>query len=171
MRGVRGFTIIELVTTLAIASIIMGLAIYNFIDQIPHRQLRDASLTLVGELRLARQKAIAGGEDTTLSFPSASPKKYRSILGEQTLPQHVRFGIFDPKIPRHTNAKNSTIPDNGLVYKADKDGITTISARKDGTIESGTIYLTNEKEAAAIVVNFTGRINQLWWDGHAQKWR
>jgi Tfp pilus assembly protein FimT len=161
--ALRGFTTIELVTTLAIAAIIMGLAIHHFIDQTPHRQLKEASLTLVGELRLARQKAIADGGEITISFQPAL-KKYLPVIGEQTLPTHVRFGILDEMKKATQCGRDKSIGGYFGDSKNDK-----IIFHPDGTISAGTVYLKNETEAAAIVINITGRIKQCWWSGNG--WR
>ena len=185
----RGFTTIELVMTLAIASIMMGLAVYNFIDQMPRRQLKEASQTLVGDFLLARQKAITEGKKVIISFPSTSnpdddddddddgsssnansnSNKYVSpVLGERTLPQTVRFGTLG-KVGRGCT-KGLKTPSNGFsTFDTGKTGTTTVTFQPNGIITDGAVYLKNSNESVAIVVNITGSIRQCWWDGNGWK--
>ena len=155
-----GYTTIELAVTLAIASILTSLAVYSFADAIPRQQLKEASQNLVGQLRLARQKAIADGVNTTLSFQPEQRQYDHPILGKQILPNHVRFGtpVGVIKAPN----EGSTIPEDGISFN---DNNATF--QPNGMIsELGTIYLHNTKEAVAIRVNRTGRIKLSRWNGN-----
>ncbi|MBI3358727.1 MAG: GspH/FimT family pseudopilin, partial [Nitrospirae bacterium] len=136
---------------LAITTMLTSIAVTNFTEQIPHRQLREASVALAGELRLARQKAISKGADETISF-NIGEKTY----GTQTLPSHVNFGRASnvPKLPSANSASQHDAEVKATFYP-------------DGTGEMGTIYLTNSKEeSVAITVNITGRVKKYLWNGH-----
>ncbi len=156
-----GYTIVELVVTLAIASILTTLAVYNFVDSIPHQQLKEAGQNLVGQLRLARQIAIANGENATLSFRPSQKQYDHPILGKQVLPNHVWFGT--PVGVRKAPNEGSTIPKDGISFNDDK-----ATFQPDGTIAGfgGTVYLHNTKEAVAIRVNVTGRVKLSRWNGN-----
>jgi len=143
----RGFTLLELVTTLAIVSILIFLAVSSFIDQTPRRQLKEAASTLIGQFQLVRQKAITDGKQYKIVFdPDTKKYSYQTVggkqmaLGEQTLPQHVMFG------PLNKDAREVIFYQNG-------------------TIENGTLSLKNSKEESIkITTNITGRITQAWSD-------
>jgi prepilin-type N-terminal cleavage/methylation domain-containing protein len=168
MHNSSGFTIIELVTTLVIASIIITMAIYSFADQTPHRQLKDASQTLIGNLRLARQKAIADGSATTISFSVHTNKYLSPVVGEQTLPNHIRFGKLN-RIKR--NCMGEKIGQNPITFDNDKVTLEPKATfQPNGTITGmGTVYLTNMDETVAIIVNITGQVRQCWWSENG--WR
>ncbi len=150
-----GYTLVEIVIVLSITAILTSLAVSNFNEQIPHRQLREASLELVGQLRLARQKAISKGADETISF-NAGQKQY----GTQTLPSHVRFGIASNVTKAPDEDEDLLI--NGISFAGD-----SATFRADGTGKLGTIYLTNSKdESVKVTVNITGRVRKYLWNGH-----
>jgi general secretion pathway protein H len=170
MKNGRGYTTVELATVLAIASLLVFLAIDPFSGFLSRRQLRETSQTLVGQLRLARQKAISDGTDAKIIFEPAANRYYHPVLGRQTLPPKVRFGV-----PNHINVapnEGSRLPPNGVRFgKEDDDTGLMESAvfKPNGTpLQPGTIYLTNNRgEAMGITVNITGRVKQHWWNGHA----
>jgi len=149
-RSESGYTLLEIVVVIAIIGILTTMAVTNYSEQIPHQQLRDASSALVGELRLARQKAIFNGKDEIIP------------IGMHPLPGHVRFSASN--VTKNTyNEKN--LPDDGISFVGNSATFYSI-----GTGESGTIYLTNsKKESVAITVNITGRVRKYLWDGHDWK--
>ena len=155
-----GYTLTELCVVLSIIALLASLAVANFNEQIPHRQLREASLELVGQLRLARQKAISGGASQSISFHSKL-RQYNLFLGTRTLPGAVHFGSASnvTKAP----SKGSIVPQDGISFQGD-----TATFLPDGTAgKKGTIYLSNSKnESVAIAVNFTGRVKKYLWNGH-----
>ncbi len=145
---------------IAITGMLAALAVTHYSDQIPHQQLRDISSLLVGELRLARQKAISRGADETILFDSKLRQYKDSSLGTQTLPNHVRFGS-DPKITKAPSG-DSNIPQDGITFVGN-----SATFRPNGTGKNGTIYLTNSKnESVSITINFTGRVRKYVWNGH-----
>jgi prepilin-type N-terminal cleavage/methylation domain-containing protein len=149
-RSMKGLTLIELVTALAIVSIITTLAIYDFVSQVPHRQLKEATQTLISQFQLARQKAITDNREYTVSIEDSTRYNHPVFIEQQTLPHHVSFGQL--------NGDGISSFDNN-----------SVTFRPDGTIENGTIYLKNSRnEAVEIVLNVTGRIREAWWNG--RKW-
>ncbi len=153
-HSAKGLTLIELVTALAIVSIITTLVIYNFASQSPHRQLKEATQTLISQFQLARQKAITEGKTVTLFF-DAGTNQYTGVLGQQTLPHHI---VFDNAIDQNKPSHGIDFDDNKVVFQP------------NGTVQPmGSIYLKNSRnEAVKVVLNITGRITQEWWNG--RKW-
>ena len=130
-----GITLIEICVALAIVAIISGLAVTDFTAQAPHRQLRESSRHLVGQLRLARQRAIADGKDTTIYF-LPEEMAYNALGIRNNLPNHV---AFDP----------TKQLERGIIFQP------------NGTIKppTRTIFLKNSRdESVEITVNVTGRV-------------
>jgi type IV fimbrial biogenesis protein FimT len=67
-----GFTIVELLMTLTVASVIMALAIPNFRDFIKNSRMSGASNDLLASLHLARTEAIKRRHSVAIC-PSANP--------------------------------------------------------------------------------------------------
>jgi prepilin-type N-terminal cleavage/methylation domain-containing protein len=68
----QGFTLIEMLVTIAVAGIIMGFAVPSFLSL--NKPLRDGSLQFKGHLSLIRSKAITSGKAYRLKpkFPNRS---------------------------------------------------------------------------------------------------
>jgi type II secretory pathway pseudopilin PulG len=170
MSNQKGYTTVELATVLAIALILAFLAIDPFSGFLSRRQLRETSQAMVGQIRLARQKAIAEGVETVIVFEPTANRYRHPVLGQQTLPSKIRFGV-----PSHIKVapnEGSRIPPGGVRFgREDEDAGLIESAvfKPNGTpLQPGTIYLTNSRgEAVGITVNITGRVKQHWWNGHA----
>ena len=62
-----GFTIIELIVTLAIAAIVLGLVVPSFQNLIRSNQVSTETNALVSALQLARSEAVKLSEDVTVS--------------------------------------------------------------------------------------------------------
>ncbi len=71
-RKTSGFTIIELLMTLTVASVIMALAIPNFRDFMKNSRMSGASNDLLASLQLARTEAIKRRHSVAVC-PSANP--------------------------------------------------------------------------------------------------
>ena len=160
-RKEAGYTLLEMMIVLAIVGMLTTLAVTNYSEQVPHQQLRDISANLVGQLRLARQKAISRGTEETIFFRPDVRQYDNSFLGVQTLPSHVRFGWASNVTKAPDGDKK--LPDGGISFV--KNNVTFSSDGSSG--KKGSIYLTNsKKESVAITINFTGRIRKYLWNGH-----
>ena len=61
MRWKRGFTLLELLVTLSIVAVLMGVATPSFRDYLLNQELRAATERLASDLRWARQSAVQRG--------------------------------------------------------------------------------------------------------------
>ena len=67
-RFVRGFTYTELILTVAVAMVTMGIAAPGLMSWIPAMRLSSAARQVATDLQLARMKAIAQNANYTVSF-------------------------------------------------------------------------------------------------------
>lgn len=148
--------------SLALVSIIAGIAVVNYTQQIPRYELREAGRDLTAQLRLLRQTAITEGLRHEISFDVNHGTYKTENLGEQDLPSHVKFGL-----PDHVPLKN------GGVYASEDDATNfhdhTASFKPNGLPGSlGALHMTNapfRNEAIAITVSSTGRVKLFEWNG------
>jgi prepilin-type N-terminal cleavage/methylation domain-containing protein len=106
-RPVRGFTLVELVVTLAVVLILGALAWSNLGRLRPRARLADASSELVALVHGARQHALATGRDVVVMvFPAyAGPESTGRVIvyedGDQSLLSSTatpNFGNYDPNV-------------------------------------------------------------------------
>lgn len=65
-RHARGFTLIELVTSITVLAIIVGLALPSFREFVANQRIRNASFDLMAALTLARSEAVTRGVPVSL---------------------------------------------------------------------------------------------------------
>ncbi|VTU16765.1 type II secretion system protein H [Variovorax sp. SRS16] len=71
-RHARGFTLIELVTTITVMAVFAGLALPSFREFVANQRIRNVSFDLMASLTLARSEAVTRGIPVTLKQSSTS---------------------------------------------------------------------------------------------------
>lgn len=77
----RGFTLTELMTALAILTVLAAIGAGSFMSALPHYRLNATARDLVSDMRLARQQAATENWQYAIRFTSAS--SYEVIRGDQ----------------------------------------------------------------------------------------
>lgn len=67
-RGMAGFTLMEVLTTIAVISIVMAIALPAFTRLLPGIRLSSAARQIATDLQLARMRAIAQHANQTVAF-------------------------------------------------------------------------------------------------------
>lgn len=144
MRNSSGFTLIELMLTIAIFTIVAAVAIPNYLGWLPKRHLQSSAVDVQGAIVLAKMTAIRENTDVVLTFDPAN-ERYLAFIdtdedgsqdgGERTVrSQGMSTGI---------DLNNTTIPGHKLTFNsrglADNSG-DIILTNKDG--ENRTINVT-----------------------------
>lgn len=161
----KGYTLMEMMTVLAITASLSTLGFTAFSTQIAHQHLTDAGRQVISDLRLVRQKAIAEGVSAQVRFDPSGRKYTLPGLGERTLPARIRFGLT----PEISPLPDSARPDDGVSF-----GGNVLTFQPNGTITGlgGAVYLTNDSvrdEAVALSVITTGRVKVRRWSGNEWK--
>jgi prepilin-type N-terminal cleavage/methylation domain-containing protein len=183
-RSQKGFSLLEILTALAIISIIMGMAMLNYGNILPNYKANSAMDQLLYQLRSAREKAISHRIEVQVQFVGTNQLKMTEIWVVGTAPAPVTYSfeggaqyvLFSgvPDIPAPYNFGNSS-----SVYFENLSGgppimkFTTNGSFIDGgnTLVNGTVFLGipgRPLTARAIsVLGATGRVREYHWDGSA----
>ncbi len=82
MRKDSGFTLTELMVTIAVVAILASLAIPNFIAWLPNYRLQSGAEEIQSTLQLARVTAIKENATATISFNTANETYVASVGGQ-----------------------------------------------------------------------------------------
>jgi type IV fimbrial biogenesis protein FimT len=140
----RGFTLIELMVTVAIAVILLGLAAPAFERMINSMRLRSASYDLVSDLLTSRSEAIRRNGAVTITPVSSSSSGWTSGWA-------ATAGVADKVADR------AGLPDALLLVVTDADGsaLNTIALGADGRVSGASTPVQIE-------VQHTGVAQSSW---------
>ncbi|HHP7234258.1 MAG TPA: GspH/FimT family pseudopilin [Desulfobacterales bacterium] len=86
MRNQAGFTLQEVMITIAIAGIVSAIAVPNYLGWMPRHRLESGTSDVVMALNAARLEAIKGNTDVTVNF-DPSNERYTVVRNGTTIHQ------------------------------------------------------------------------------------
>jgi type IV fimbrial biogenesis protein FimT len=137
MRKNSGFTITELMVTIAVIAILASLAIPNFLAWLPNYRLRSGAEEIQSTLQFARLTAIKENATTTVAFDIANETYRASVVGGQT----IRGG----RMPAGIDINSASF--GGTSVQFDSRGIannagTAVVRNNLGKAKTITVYIT-----------------------------
>lgn len=164
MKTNSGFTLLELMITVAIVAILSGIAIPNFIQWRNNAKFRDGLSTLTSDLASAKQSAIRLNADTVTAFTAGG---YTIFVdnGAGTLDTNADFipdGLGDGVCNGTEQVLRSrTLPAGVLFSSITFVGNLTRFDTKGQcpTANAGTVVLSGGVNQSTISVNRLGRIS------------
>jgi prepilin-type N-terminal cleavage/methylation domain-containing protein len=158
MRKNSGFTLVELMTTIAIIAVLASVAIPNMIAWLPDYRLRSGAAEMLSALQLARLTAIKENAHVTVQFDTGSDE-YLVFLDNGEGAGEPGNGIQDGTEKALRSAK--MVPDAQIDNVGFSGGLSRVSFTGRGLTKGfqvGTVRLENSKgHQKEIVVNMTGR--------------
>jgi prepilin-type N-terminal cleavage/methylation domain-containing protein len=188
MKREQGFTLLELMVTIIVLCVLLGLAIPGFSRWIPNYRLRGAARDIHSNLQYAKMTAVKDRARCGVLFDVAS-SRYQvvssgpnrtfestsgSVGGDDIVLKTVSFSEYGSGVAYgHGSAtsaigsgfdNNVTFPDDGVVF--DSRGM--ILSPSGGASMGGYVYLQNNKNSTyAVGVWSAGVIITRRWTGSA----
>jgi len=172
-----GFTLLELMVTIGIAGVVIGIAVPNILQWLPDYHLKKAARDLYSDMQLAKINAMKQNNDWAIVFDAGGKKYYVcsakgsddswAISGntiEKTVALPFRGGVKYG----HGNATKDATDSSGQSFSDDditfNNNYATFNSMGAGI--SGYVYLENEKKTSyAIGKESTGFISTKKWNG------
>jgi type II secretion system protein H len=148
-RSEAGFTLMELMIVLGIFGLVLAASWGNFQSLIRNQRLTGATNQVVTHLRLAREKAVAEGNNFVVTFRIAS-NDYQVWDDEAS---DAVFGSQDSR--RVFSMPTGTVLQNPSFF-----GSNRITFRPDGTCDAtGSVEITNRERLKLVnVLASTGKV-------------
>jgi prepilin-type N-terminal cleavage/methylation domain-containing protein len=178
----RGFSLLEILTALAIISIIMAMAVLNYGSILPNYKANAAMDQLLYQLRSARERAIAHRRNVTVAFVGTNQLTITEVwlVGVAPPPTTVSFEggaqytVFSgvPDIPAPYNFGNTAPVYFGglsggppiMQFSTTGSFINGGNGLVDGTVFMGIPGKPSTARAISIL-GATGRVREYHWDG------
>jgi prepilin-type N-terminal cleavage/methylation domain-containing protein len=181
-RSQRGFSLLEILTALAIISVIMGMAMLNYGSILPNFKANSAMDQLLYQLRSARERAISHRREVQVQFVGTNQLTITELWLVGVAPPATtvsfeggaKFLVFGsvPDLPAPFNFGNTgPIYFGGSASPPPIMKFSTSGAFIDGgnTLVNGTVFLGipgRPSTARAIsILGATGRVREYHWDG------
>ena len=182
IRSQRGFSLLEILTAVAVISVILGMAMLNYGSILPNFKANSAMDQLLYQLRSARERAIAHRREVQVQFIGTNQLQITEIWPVGTAPVDkpvsfeggAQFIVFPsvPDIPAPFNFGNTApVYFEGLSGGPPIMKFSTTGAFIDGgnTLVNGTVFMGipgRPSTARAIsILGATGRVREYHWDG------
>ena len=139
-NGIKGFSLVEILTVLVIIAILLTIANSMFSAFRQRTNLREAAGALAGDMKLAKQRAVAENVEYTITF-DVNNNSYR-----------IQGGTYDV-------TKKLISFGTGIKILSQNYG-GTMNFQTRGTCDAGMVTLQNSlnSKKIAITSNITGRV-------------
>jgi len=145
MKNKSGFTLMELMVTIAIIGILATIAVPNIVSYRSNHQLNSMTREVQSIIQRARLQAIKANSTVTITFDAAA--------GEFESRQVNRFSKEAPPIVK----KKTLRPGLTLAANFGKNNVLEFNNRGLPSSGFGSVVVTNQKgDSRRIVVNITG---------------
>jgi prepilin-type N-terminal cleavage/methylation domain-containing protein len=140
-RTARGFSLVEMAVVLLVFGMVLAFSVPAFQSISQSQRLKGAAENIAGQLRLAREKAIATGESQemhfTLNYPSGTDFDYHIhnagvIGGSWALPRGISFYSVGVNPRMLTDGRASA--SGSIVLQDNRGNRDTVSVQLSGLV-------------------------------------
>jgi len=153
----RGFTLLELMTTLAVLAIIATMVVPTFSAMKERHKIRGAAETVVSDLQLARLEAIKTNRNVTLSFQGSGTNNWCYGVNDSNgcdcnIGSNCQVSGTTLRVTNSNEFSNISLATNFTGQNA------TFEPNR-GTTNSGTTTLNFDGKSISVKLNAIGRIS------------
>lgn len=177
MNRQSGFTLLELIVTIAILGILTAIAIPAFSTWYPNYRLKSATLDIYAKMQYAKMRAVKTNRSHAIEFDTTAGNNGFKIVhcGEGTCNDGDESDLKDIRLATYDEGKGDIVFSFGNATETATEppnppGLTvTYSGKRAtfsprGTSNGGYVYLSNSKGTAfAIGTQTTGLIMMKKW--------
>ena len=149
----QGFTLAELMITLAVAAIALGGASHAFNDMLPRYRVSSAAAMMHGLIRKARADAISHGNQMICDGLHGCGHFGSTRLIWVGYDKNGDNQLSDTEIREHYQLPSGT----QLVWRRFKGNALKFHNRGNAHFQNGSFYICNKIAARRIVMNWIGR--------------
>ncbi len=131
----RGFSLIELMITLTIFGMLIGLGIPSYSRYSQTQRLRGTSENLVQTIQLQRARAMANGQSVTINFNTAAPAGWTCMSAGRSIRTRLPVGVeYGSAIPNSlVLTRDGRVNTSGTVVFTNRSGNSdTVSVQLSG---------------------------------------
>ena len=166
--GNKGWTLLELMTVIALIGILTGIASLSMLDYMMTVRLQSAVEMIGTDIRKARLTVFTRGEPYHIDF---EPKNGTYLVNDSDriqLPMGISFGIA-PGVTGKPSSPYEKPPMDGITFKGEGKDNRAKFMPKSLVVPTGAVYLTNGRETMAITVALNGHTT-FWRSNGGNKW-
>ena len=147
-NGIKGFSLVEILTVIVIMSILLAIAPSMFTAFRQRTNLREATGALAEDMKLAKQRAVAENVNYTITF-NVNNKSYEIQSPPNCSGASCTYDV----------TKNLGNFGSGIVIDSQNFAGNTVTFQSRGTCSAGTVTLRNSLNSTkAITTNLMGRV-------------
>ena len=174
-----GFTLLELMVTVGIVGVVVGIAVPNILDWLPDYHLKKLARNLYTDMQLSKMNAMKQNKDWAIVFDAGTQKYFVCsakgsddswAMAGNTVEKVVDLASRGGVQYGHGSATKDATDSGGSSFSDDditfNNNYATFNAMGAGL--AGYVYLENEKKTTyAIGKESTGFISTKKWNGNS----
>lgn len=166
-KEMSGFTVVELVISIAVLAVLFGIGVPSINALVNGSGANRAASELISDMYLARIQAIRSGRSATVAFNTPGPNQYTVTWNNGANSRTVDLGDFRGEVVFEPNPPGAATPPPVASVIFSPRGFA-----QENPVGWGNVYLTEQNSARVIRIEttFTGVVSEMRWSPTANTW-